>query len=64
MEKFHTTINKQLINLNITRRIQLTRISPSRSVRRLWCIGIGLYRLSHGSRTNSPFRPFPRFVPR
>ena len=31
------------------RRIPLTGISPSRPVRRVWRIGIGLYRLSRGS---------------
>ena len=37
MEKFHSAINEQLINLNISRKIQLTGISLSRPVRRVWC---------------------------
>ena len=51
-------------HLHISHKIPLTGISLPRPVHRVWRIGIGLYRLSRGSQTNSPFRPFPQFVPR
>jgi len=37
MEKFHSAINEQLINLNISRKIPLTGISLFPPVRRVWC---------------------------